>query len=365
MSQPRFKFTGEPKLPKAESKKPFMKSFTKDGREMVSMNFGIMESRGNMGFVECFGSKDKTIKTFDTDNNKIEIKWEDRLNPDVIKSVANYRKFIVDLGDDFGGRNEFITSYDAIIFLNDKLPEYKGKVCVVGQMVKQWYEKQYYDKFSFTSVYAVDEEHKNRLMITADIYYKKDSIDASDWKEEKKVYIDGYVQMYINKDEGIKFIPQRFVFNAAKYKDDNEHHQKLLNYKLQYIKCDKKKWQHLLWECILQNGAEEIDFDESQLTAAQKEQIELGVRTLDDFRPNGAILGNGVHEYRLFEPSLIKTNDADFSEGFVDAELSDKDFEDMIYQPPQKEKMSDIMKESEEEKEKSEDNEKIDDDDLW
>ena len=368
MAQPRFKFTGEPKLPKAESKRPFMKSFSKDGTDMVSMNFGVVESKGNIGFVECFGSKQKKIKTYDTDNNKIEISWDDRLDPDVIKTVANYRKYTVDLGDDFGGRKEFITAYDAILFLKDKLPEFKGRISVNGQVVKQWYEKQYYDKFQFTSIYAVDEEHKNRLLVTADIYYNKECIDTSDWKEEKKVYLDGYVQMYI-KDEGIKYVPQRFVFNASKYKEDNEHHQKLLAYRMKYIKCDKKKWHHLLWECILQNGAEEIEFDESQLTAAQKEQIELGIRSLEDFKPNGSIIGNGIHEYRLLEPSLIKTNETDFSEGLVDCEISNSDFEDLIYQPPQNEKMSDVMKETEDKAEKKEDksesSEEIDDDDLW
>lgn len=369
MAQPRFKFTGEPKMPKTESKRPFLKKFTKDGTEMVSMNFGIMESKGNMGFVESFGSKQKKIKTYDNDGNQIEINWDDRFDSNIIKSVANYRKYIVDLGDDLGGRNEFITQYDAILFLSENLPKYKGKICVTGQMVKQWYDKQYYDKFTFNSVYAVDNEHKNRLMIFADIYYKKDCIDTSDWKEERKIYIDGYIQMYINKDEGTKYVPQRFVFNASKYKEDNEHHQNLLKYKLKYIKCDKKKWHHLLWECVLQNGAEEIDFDESQLTDAQKEQIELGVRTLEDFRPNGAIFGNGVHEYRLFEPTLKNTNDGDFSEGFIDADISDNDFEDSIYQPPENEKMSDVIKNSNNEdssdKEDSKSDENIDDEDLW
>lgn len=365
MAQPRFKFTGELKLPKAESKRPFVKEFTKDNTPMVSMNFGIQESKGNIGFVECFGSVQKKIKTYNTDNEAIEISWDDRLKKEVKDSVANYRKFIVDLGEEDGGRFEFITAYDAIMYLKEVLPKFEGKICVTGQLVKQWYENQYYDKFQFTSVYAVNEEKKNRLTVTSDIYYKKDCIDSSDWKEEKKLYIDGYISQYINKDEGTKFIPQRFVFSAAKYNENNEKHQKLLTYKLKYIKCDKKKWQHLLWECVLQNGAEEVDFDESQLTPAQKEQIELGVRTLDDFKPNGQIFGNSIHEYRLFEPLLIKTSETDFSDGFVDVDLSDDDFEDMIYQPPKKEKMSEVMKESEEKETSSDDNDEISEDDLF
>ena len=367
MSQPRFKFTGKPSLPKADSKKPFVKSFTKDGVEMVSMNFGVQESKNNMGFVECFGSipKNKKIITSDSDRNKIEINWDDRFDEETVKAVASFRKYIVDLGENFGGRKEFITSYDAILYLKENLPNYKGKVVVTGQMQKQWYETKYYDKFQFQNVYGVDDEHKSRLTISADIYYNKSSIDTSDWKEEKKIYIDGYIQQYINKDEGTKFVPQRFVFNASKYDENNEKHKKLLDYKLKYVKCDKKKMQHLLWECVAINGTEEIEFDESQLTAAQKEQIELGVRTLDDFKPNGSIYGERIVEYRLFEPSLIKTNTEDFSEGFLEADIDE--FEDEIYVPVKKEKLSDVLKNNKEEKSESDENStevEIEDDDI-
>jgi hypothetical protein len=38
-------------------------------------------------------------------------------------------------------------------------------------------------------------------------------------------------------------------------------------------------------------GAEEVEFDESQLTATQKEAIELGLNTIDDFKPRNSIFG--------------------------------------------------------------------------
>ena len=352
MSQPRFKFTGTINFPKAESKRPFLKTFTKDGIEMASMTFGVQESKNNIGFVECFGSvpKNKKIKSYDSDGNQIEIEWDDRFNEDSIKAVASFRKNIVNLGEDFGGRKEFISQYDAILYLKENLPNYKGKICVTGQMQKQWYEDKFYDKFQIQNVYAVDDEHKNRLSITADIYYNKESVDMSDWKEEKKIYINGYIQQYINKDEGTKYVPQTFVFNGSKYDENNEKHKKLLDYKMKYVKCDKKKYHHLLWECVVLNGNEEVDFDESQLTAAQKEQLELGIRTLEDFRPNGSIYGERVTEYRLFEPSLIKSGNDDFTEGFIDCDMKDSEFEEEIYVPAKKEKLSDVIDEAEKKK---------------
>lgn len=361
MAQPNFKFTGDISLPKEDSKRPFCKIFEKDGVKMASMNFGVKESKNNMGFVECFGSipKDKKIKTLDVNNNKIEIPWDKRFEKESIESVASYKKFVVDL--DKKDRQEFITAYDAICYLKEKLPEFEGKVCVTGQVQKQFYKDKYYDKFQFVNVYAVDDAHVNKLTVTTDFYYKKDSIDKDDWKEKKVIAIDGYIQMYINDEKATKFMPQRVVLNASKVDTSNELHVKRLKNILKYIEIPNKKMAHLLWESHLINGTDEQDFDESQLTDIQREQVELGIRTLEDFRPNGAILGNRIVEYRLVAP-VFK---GDFAEGVVDTEMSDSEFEDLIFVPNKDEKLSDVMKEAKKETEKESEDNDIDEDDLF
>lgn len=366
MAQTRFNFTGTISFPKKDAKRPFVKEMEKDGRKMLSMNFGIKESDHNMGFVEAFDGEQKTIKTMNSDNEKIEISWNDRFDEDVVLSVASYKKTTVDLGEEFGGRHKFITMYDAIEYLKENLPKYNGKVTVTGQMVKEPYKGKYYDKFKFQSVYAVADDKKNRLLVTADVYYNKDSVDKADWKSEKKILIDGYIPQYINKDEGTKFIPQQFVFNASKYDENNEKHKKLLDCKLKYINITKKNMMHILWECVLLNGTETVEFDESQLTKAQREQIELGIRTLDDFRPAGSIFGERITEYRLFDPKLV----GDFADGLVDSEMTPSEFEDEIYVLAADEKLEDVVKEAEKKADKQDDKsetkvEEIEEDDLF
>lgn len=367
MAQTRFNFTGTVALPKADAKRPFVKEMEKNGKKMLSLNFGIKESDNNMAFVEAFDGTQDVIKSKNTDNEDIEIKWKDRFDEDVVKTVASYRKTTVDLGEEFGGRKEFISMYDAIEFIRENLPQYKGKVTITGQMVKEWYKDKYYDKFKIQNIYAVDDEKKNRLTIIADIYYNKDSIDKDDWKSDKKIAIDGYIQQYINKDEGTKYIPQRFVFNASKYDENNEKHQKLLDYKLKYIDISAKKMQHLSWECVMINGAEMVEFDESQLTKAQKEQIELGIRKLEDFRPAGSIFGERINEYRLFDPKLT----GDFADGLVDTEMSVSEFEEGLYVPVTDEKLDDVVKKAEKKSEekpvekKTEEKPEVDDEDLF
>ena len=367
MAQTRFNFVGTPMFPKADAKRPFVKEIEKNGTKMLSLNFGVKESDNNMAFVETFGSEQKVIKTKHTDNEAIEVKWEDRFDEEIVKIVSNLRKTTVDLGEDFGGRKEFLSTYDAIAFLKENLTNYKGKICVTGQMKKQWYKDKYFDKFEMQSIYAVDSEKKNRLTVIADIYYNKESVDKDDWKSDKKIAINGYIPQYINKDEGTKYIPHRFVFNASKYDENNEKHMALLDYKLKYIDISNKNMQHLQWECVLINGAETVEFDESQLTKAQKEQIELGIRKLEDFRPTGSIFGDRITEYRLFDPKLT----GDFADGLVDTEMSAKEFEEDIYVPAADEKLDDVVKKAESKEEKTSKKEekttetKVDDDDLF
>ena len=355
--QARFNFVGTPVIPKQKSdtKRPFCKELTKKDdkgkkREMLSMTFGIKESDSNMAFVEAFDSVQETIKTMNTDNEKLDIAWEDRFDEETISQVANYRKYIVDLGEDHGGRQEFITVYDMIKHLQKYLPNYDGRVVVTGQFTRDWYakKKMYYSKFRIQNVFAAPDERKSRLMITADLFYNKDSFDDSDFDENKKITLDCYIEQYINKDEGRKYVPIQVVFSGAKYDMENERHKKLLDYKMKYIKVKNKNMVHIPWEMVLLRGAEEADFDESMLTDAQKEQIELGIKTLDDFKPKGNIYGDRIDEFRLFDPKL----DGDFADGLLDADDKGDEFDERIYQPPQDETLDEAKNSSKKNKSK-------------
>lgn len=359
--QARFNFVGSPVIPtqKADAKRPFCKEMNKKDeqtgkkREMLSMSFGVKENDSNMAFVEAFGSVQDTILTMDTDNEKLEVDWDDRFDEDVIEKVASYRKYIVDLGEDYGGRQEFITTYDMIKCLQEYLPDYKGRIVVTGQFTRDWYGKKetYFSKFRVQNVFAAPEDRKSRLMITADLFYNKDSFDDADFDENKKIVLDAYIEQYINKDEGRKFVPIQAVFSAAKYNMDDKHHKQLLDYKLKYLKVKNKNMVHIPWEMVLLRGAEEAEFDESMLTDAQREQVELGIKSVEDFRPKGNIYGDRVDEFRLYDPKL----EGDFADGLLDADDDNDEFEEKIYQPPKDETMDEVKKNSKNKKKKTED----------
>lgn len=365
--QSRFSFCGTPVIPKqkADTKRPFCKEIskkdekTKETKKMLSMTFGIKETDMNMAFVEAFDSQQKVIKTMDVDNEKMDVDWDDRFDEDIIEKVANYRKYIVDLGDDHGGRQEFITAYDMIEHLREHLPNYDGRVVVTGQFTRDWYAKKktYFSKFRIQNVFAAPEERKNRLLLTMDLFYNKSSLDDSDFDENKKMTLDCYIEQYINKDEGRKYVPIQVVFSGAKYDLENEKHKKLFDYKMKYIKVKNKNMVHIPWEIVLLRGAEEAEFDESMLTDSQREQVELGIKSVDDFRPKGNIYGDRIDEFRLFEPKL----EGDYADGVLECDDTADEFEEKIFVPAADETMEEAKKNSKSAKSKSKKDEDDDD----
>jgi hypothetical protein len=365
--QSRFSFCGTPVIPKqkADIKRPFCKEIskkdekTKETKKMLSMTFGIKETDMNMAFVEAFDSQQKVIKTMDVDNEKMDVDWDDRFDEDIIEKVANYRKYIVDLGDEHGGRQEFITAYDMIEHLREHLPNYDGRVVVTGQFTRDWYAKKktYFSKFRIQNVFAAPEERKNRLLLTMDLFYNKSSLDDSDFDENKKMTLDCYIEQYINKDEGRKYVPIQVVFSGAKYDLENEKHKKLFDYKMKYIKVKNKNMVHIPWEIVLLRGAEEAEFDESMLTDSQREQVELGIKSVDDFRPKGNIYGDRIDEFRLFEPKL----EGDYADGVLECDDTADEFEEKIFVPAADETMEEAKKNSKSAKSKSKKDEDDDD----
>lgn len=346
--QSRFSFCGAPVITKKkeDAKRPFYKEIskkdenTREVKRMLSMNFGVKESDMNMAFVEVFDSQKPVIKTMDVNNEKLDVDWEDRFDEDVIEKVANYRKYIVDLGDDHGGRQEFLTAYDMIEHLHEYLPGYDGRVVVTGQFTRDWYAKKgvYFNKFRVQNVFAAPEERRSKLLLTMDLFYNKDSLDGSDFEKTKKMLLDCYIEQYINKDEGRKYVPIQVVFSGAKYDLEKEKHKKLFNYKMKYIKVKNKNMVHIPWEIVLLRGAEEAEFDESMLTDSQREQVELGIKTVEDFRPRGSIYGERIEEFRLFEPKL----EGDYADGVLECDDTADEFEEKVFVPAADETMDEV-----------------------
>ena len=101
----RFNFVGNIVIPKETSKRPLLSTktieYVKNGKkisqELTSLNFGVRESDTNMAFIEIVDNSRTTIQAKDTDNNDIEIDWDDRKDKDVFSSVVYFWMYVVNI----------------------------------------------------------------------------------------------------------------------------------------------------------------------------------------------------------------------------------------------------------------------------
>lgn len=375
-----FEFIGNISIPKDSSK-------FHDIRESASgwvghrLNFAVQETKTNSVFVEMYGGYSKAksypIKTFgkSTENERgtvLEIPWEDRLDSETVDMVADFKKVVVDFTTDQDLKNEikqlmyevrsleykdelsesdreklaelkkqlkekaidryeFIHNYDAVLLLANKLEEYqKHKFKITGSVEYSEHKGNFYRKFNPESIEIVPDDETNKLTSMMDIFFTKDSVDDKDFKEDKKVYVDGYVLGYDSKAKKDQFFPQRFVINAQKIDMENPKQVKLFEFLKSKFNVKGKGVYHLQWQVNVFRGADTVEFSFDDLTQDQKESVELGLSKLSDYAPKGGMLGETVYENRLVKP-ILKTIDKenDFSEGAVESsyEVEDLDFQ--------------------------------------
>lgn len=355
----RFNCTGTLGLNDINSDKPFVrKGKTKSGVDYLSFNGSIVAAKNNRMFTELFGMVRDKIVYKDENKTDCEIAWEDRNDPSVLKAMPSYKKFVANID---GSRCEFATEYDLISYVLDNAETLTGKkVTVTGNVQKNVYQGSVSNRFVIQNIYSADEDVKNKLQLSGMCFWQADDVDLADWKSEKKITINAYTSDYYNDSaSGVKgnfYFPQTLVFDASKIDFENEKHVKLLNYKLKQLglSLDGDKIKNNLKSGVVyqlglvisySNGAEEVEFDESQLTKNQKEAIELGLKTIDDFRPAGSIYGNRVVTYKIVDFDLR----GDGENGVYASDIKPAEFEEAIFvnNEPKQESIDDIVEKAE------------------
>ena len=95
------------------------------------------------------------------------------------------------------------------------------------------------------------------------------------------------------------------------------------------IKIKDKEVVSLPVRCEYINGSEEIPFDESCLTENQKEMIEFGLKTLDDFKPKGSIFGQRITKFFCID---VDARD-DYADGYKVEQITSGEFSTEIFTP--------------------------------
>ena len=383
-----YEFIGDLTVPKDKDR--FISITESTDYKNYRLNFGIKESNTNSAFVEMFGSmrKDGNGKVFSfsksTDvekGSKLEILWKDRLKPEMVDMVADFKKYKIDLTEDKDIKNElyklayeirtleynsnrtsaeneklkadklryaeiskdvheFIAEFDMIQYIVENIENLKNKKFKVkGSIEVNEHKGKFYRKFKVESMEIMPNDTRNQLRAEMDIFFDKDAVDDKDFEKDRKIYINGYILSYNNKapkDAKNKdaFYPQQFVINATKADLTNEEIVNRIAFLKEQFDAKNEEVKHLLWNVSIFRGAEKEELKLEDLTPKQRKSVKLAYNKLEDYN-KGGFLGQNKEENRLVKPCF--TND--FADGSV---LTDYSPDDLFYATTEDEKIEDI-----------------------
>jgi hypothetical protein len=362
-----FEFIGNISFSKDE-KKVFETIQHDSGWQTKRLNVGVKATATNGVFLKADAmynpTETNTIFTLGKDNAKLEIPFKDRNKQSSIDMVADFKKLTVDLETDLELKkeriklkyqiiaiekredkteddlkkleeyrkeyiekstnlHEFISEYDFVNFLHDSAELLKQhKIRVTGNLEMSLWNGKYYVSYVAKTVEFIDDEIENKLEATVDVYFDKNAIDDTLFKDNKKLIVNGYLVSYDNSVKADRFYPKKMMINASMLNFEDESQVGQYEFLKSYILTEKDTIQHMLWKVNVYRGAEVKEFTYENLTPAQKQMVDIGLAKIEDFRPRGGFLGDNIDEFRLFLPVLAD----DFKDGMVDSLMAEEEF---------------------------------------
>ena len=342
------------------------------------------------------GMNPENFKVFSLDNKLVEVPYGMTTNPEVMAKIADFTKITIDLETDFEKKKEYtsliykvrnhefrlselekkkenegitteeetaieehkakIEEYnaeiaekatnrytfimkDAIDFVNSNLPEMKKhKVRVSGNAVNNYYNDvnklQYVPKI----IEYVPDDTPTCLKVEATVFFENKAMINDE--KNKKIMVNGYLPE--TRRKVTKLYPTMFIIDYNKLDLSQKSHQTALEFmKSTFEGKDKKSVYRVLVDIDVIDGAEAKEFTEDDLTKEQKQAIELGFNTFEDFKPKNLIYGSNIVEYRVVKPILKE----EYSSGAVVAFAN----KDLINYLPNSEPVNEPQKEEKKE----------------
>lgn len=384
-----FDFTCRLAIPNETDKfKPYKKDKYDSGwtKEQLLVAAKTDESSVLLTIEDGYFPKDYKIKTFSKSvtkddgtvvkGSKLEIPWEDRQKKYALDKVADFKKVIFDTSSNYeriglekyitnfkedkakdedvlniekeygtsdiskleeklkelqADRKEFISAVDLIGLLKDELPKFeKDLFHIRGNIEYSEWNGKGYQKFVPTLIEKAHDT-KQKLNGFVDIFFNQNSLNASAFELTKKYVIDAFTRNYDGQLKKEIFVPIQFVIDGSKIDMNNPKHTGKLKFLVKPFEVEDDKIYELQYHVKFVNGAERKDITLDDLTPMQKEQVELGIETLDEIRRElgGNKFGDNINENRLF-----KINTIDFPNG---AEQTVFTYEDLCVVRPEKE----------------------------
>ena len=295
-------------------------------------------------------------------DEKLEVKWSERFNEDIINSVSGYKKWVVDtdtfahrkeleeklkkatetdeideiseeLAKSQKKRKEFLHGADFIDYLVKVLDNEKSRDMVfkvTGSVDFSYSEKndKYYRTFTPQKIARVPDDTKQICEGSMQVYFSENAVDDTMTDETGNIVFNGYVQNYFSATKVNAFVPMSFTINK-----DAELAE---GFKLIFGDVEDEKVMEVGVVVDFINGSQRVAITEDMLTDKQKKMIALKMTTLEKIAQE---LGGTVRGDRVTKTEL-KDLMRGYSGGAVDTAF---EISDLVRKPLKQEEPVDIF----------------------
>lgn len=334
-----------------------------DNRHMLTVTAGAFaDGHGDIysftkGGVDENGNKVK--------GESIQIPFKERLTSPKLAEIAEFKKFIIDLEqpgrryklqnmadklhegkeltdeelksvgleskDDVTTaleksnkkRHEFISEWDYIDFIKKVIDseKYKDKLFFIrgnGEYQYSDSQQKVYESYIPTRIYLAADDAEPSSTATINIIFNSESLDEMSVEEKGKYYVNGYMMEYDQNRKANIPVPVTIVIPVPE--DDEKGKKKAEAFKHKFMVDDDTYKEYGAIVNML-NGAQKTEITEDMLTDEQREDLDLGIITMDDIRAEigGNVYGDRIREYQLVKPAR------GFTKGRQDTVWTDED----------------------------------------
>lgn len=320
------------------------------------------------GVVYTFTKKTKNENGEDVKGKPIQVKWDDRNKQDIIDTVAEFKKFVIDLekpkrryqlekalekaqdgdidtttlqelGLDTTGnavevlkkavedskkkRKEFIAESDFTEYLNKLITSGKvegQKFIVKGEIQHSEYNGKFYKSLTPTRIYLADKDAEEVGFGEEVVFFNKESMDELSFEEKGKYYVNGYVRAYDGNRKTEIPCPIQVVIDCNGLEPDSKDFKIKKLLKAQFT-VDDDSWKELGVKFKMLDGAQKMEVTEDMLSDVQKEMLELEMITMKELEKEFGI----VYGDRITESSVVNVVKG-YTKGRKDTAYTDENF---------------------------------------
>lgn len=250
---------------------------------------------------------------------QIKVDYDERFDPEIVKKVPNFRKFVIDLNQPDATekneklRHEYIFENDFIDAMNKLLSKEEiseKKFYITGSVDCRYSDKdkEFYRTFSVQRVYLAKETDEERMELSGSFIYGGYSWDEDAYDETGRVKITVWNKMYDGsyKNDSCKgnvAVPFDIMFIPEGLANDKATPEQLFSaYRRRLAKVpDDSEYGviDITFDAIDGAQVEKITYDD--LPEDVREDIDMGLADLETElkKAGGTAYGDRITEYRL------------------------------------------------------------------